>query len=113
MPIDGIHLLEYAIVIADKVACQHDDVWPESGDALEYAQHVAIVDARTNVNIADLRERLTVEGEWQVADRQRPDDEIEPVRLDAPSVELLFRLRRQPRWPKRETAVVIASIIPS
>ena len=39
------------------------------------------------MNVADLRDGVTVETARQVPNRQRPDDEIQPARLNAPSVD--------------------------
>ena len=53
----------------------------------EDVEDVRVVDHRADVQVAELQERKTVERARQVADRQRPADDLQPMRFDAPGVE--------------------------
>ena len=60
--VDTLHLLEYALVMADEVARQHHDVGPERCDPRKHTHDVVVVHARADVHIADLNKRPASEG---------------------------------------------------
>ena len=74
-------------MVLGEVAGEHDDVRGQRADAIEDADDVVVVDARTDVQIAELHQRAAGQRRRQVGDRQRALDELHPVRLDAPRVE--------------------------
>jgi hypothetical protein len=85
--IDGCHLVEDRRRVADEVAGHHHNIRLQRRDLPERVDHIAVVDARPNVKVAQLHQRSPDQRRRQVRDRQRTPDELNPVRLDAPCIQ--------------------------
>jgi hypothetical protein len=81
------HLIAPAVVMTDEVSGEHDDVRTQRGHSRERLEHVTVGYAGSDVNITDLHERTPCPPRRQSAHRQRPVDDLEPMRLDAPCIQ--------------------------
>ena len=99
--VDAPRVRRHAAIVLGEVAGEDDDVGRQRADAVEDAGDVVVVDARPDVQVAELHEacgrRAPAAG---CAIGSGALDELDPVRLDAPGVEA-GAARRAPPWLPR------------
>ena len=80
-------LFEDPGVVTDEVASKNDDIGLQICDPPKRRQHIVIVDAGSDVNVADLNQGAARERSGQTANGQRTAHDLQPVRFDAARVQ--------------------------
>jgi len=84
---DALSMFEDTLRFGREVAGVDDELGRERTHTCEALQQIRVGHLRADVQIAQLRHPRALQAGRQVGNRQRPLNDLQPVRLDAPSVE--------------------------